>query len=62
MDRHKNSIKFTQQKDVLKLVIQNVYQKPEQVLEYLIKFSREVIGLFRDIKETERSEKSQAVT
>jgi transcription-repair coupling factor (superfamily II helicase) len=46
MDNYKDSVKFSQQKDVMKLVINNTYENPEKLLEFLIKFSREVGELF----------------
>jgi transcription-repair coupling factor (superfamily II helicase) len=45
MSRYKNNIKFSQQKEVLKLVIPNTFSTPEKVLEFLVKFSREVINV-----------------
>jgi transcription-repair coupling factor (superfamily II helicase) len=46
MDNFKDSVKFSQQKDVMKLVINNNFENPERILEFLIKFSREVGELF----------------
>ena len=46
LDEHKTTVKFIQQKDVMKLVIQNNYESPEKLLEYLIGFSKEIINLF----------------
>ncbi len=46
MDEYKDKIKFSQQKDSLKLVISNTFVKPEKELQFLIKFSKEIIKLF----------------
>jgi len=46
MDNFKDSVKFSQQKDVMKLVINNNFENPERILEFLVKFSREVGELF----------------
>jgi transcription-repair coupling factor (superfamily II helicase) len=52
MENYRDTIKFNQQKDVLKLVINNNFETPEKMLEFLIKFSREAIDLFNiEIKE-----------
>ena len=46
MDNYKDKIKFNQQKDVMKLVISNNFKTPEELLEFIIKFCREVADLF----------------
>jgi len=46
MDEYKDKIKFSQQKDSLKLVISNTFVQPEKELQFLIKFSKEIIKLF----------------
>ena len=46
LDEHKETIKFDQKKDVMKLVIKNKFKTPEDLLKYLIDFSNEVIKLF----------------
>ncbi|OIP55576.1 MAG: transcription-repair coupling factor [Ignavibacteria bacterium CG2_30_36_16] len=46
MDEYKDKIKFSQQKDSLKLVIGNTFAQPEKELQFLIKFSKEIIKLF----------------
>ena len=46
IEQYKDSIKFSQQKDVLKLVVENKFESPEKIFEYLIKFSRQIIKLF----------------
>jgi transcription-repair coupling factor (superfamily II helicase) len=48
MDNFKNSVKFSQQKDVMKLAINNNFESPEKLLEFIIKFSREVGDLFEE--------------
>jgi len=46
LDEHKETIKFDQNKAVMKLVIKNKFKTPEDLLKYLIDFSNEVIKLF----------------
>jgi len=46
LDEHKETVKFDQKKDVMKLVIKNKFKTPEDLLKYLIDFSNEVIKLF----------------
>ena len=46
MDNYKNRVKFSQQKDVMKLVITNNFKKPEELLEFLTIFSEEITKLF----------------
>ena len=46
MDNYKDKVKFNQQKDVMKLVITNNFKTPEDLLEFLIKFSKEIVNLF----------------
>ncbi|MBZ0199277.1 MAG: transcription-repair coupling factor, partial [Ignavibacteriaceae bacterium] len=46
LDEYKEKIKFSQQKDVLKLVITNVFESPEKELNFMLKFSKQVIKLF----------------
>ena len=46
MDNYKNKVKFSQQKEVLKLIITNNFESPEKLLEFMIEFSKEVKGLF----------------
>ena len=47
MGNYKNKVKFNQQKETLKLVIMNDFKSPEDLLEYLIKFCRDVIEEFK---------------
>ncbi len=46
MDEYKDKIKFNQQKEVMKLVIENRFEKPEDILSYLITFCSRVAKLF----------------
>jgi len=46
MDNYKDKIKFNQQKEVMKLVIENRFEKPEDILLYLTKFCKKVGELF----------------
>jgi hypothetical protein len=47
MNDYKNSIKFEQKGEVMKLIIRNNFENPELLLEFLNSFSREVSVLFR---------------
>ena len=46
MDEYKDKIKFNQQKEVMKLVIENRFEKAEDILSYLITFCSRVAKLF----------------
>lgn len=46
LDEYKDEYKFVQQKDVMKLVKENKSAKPEDILNELIGFSKQVIKLF----------------
>ena len=46
MDNYKDKIKFNQQKEVMKLVIENRFEKAEDILSYLITFCGRVAKLF----------------
>ncbi len=46
LDEHKETVKFDQKKDQMKLEIKNKFNTPEDLLKYLIDFSNEVIKLF----------------
>ena len=48
LDNYKDSVKFSQQKDVMKLVITNNFETPEKISDFLIKFSREIMKLFNN--------------
>ncbi len=48
MKKYKNRINFSQQKDVLKLVIPNNFEKPESTLEFLVMFCKEVNSLWEN--------------
>ena len=43
---YKDKIKFNQQKEVMKLVVENRFEKPEDILSYLITFCNRVSKLF----------------
>lgn len=43
---YKDNIKFNQQKEVMKLVVENRFEKPEDILSYLITFCSRVSKLF----------------
>ena len=46
MDNYKDKIKFNQQKEVMKLIITNNFKTPEELLEFLVNFSKEIMNLF----------------
>ncbi|MBK7500030.1 MAG: transcription-repair coupling factor [Ignavibacteriales bacterium] len=46
MDHYKDKVKFNQQKEVMKLVIENRFEKAEDILSYLITFCGRVSKLF----------------
>ena len=46
LNDYKDKIKFSQQKEVLKLVVENKFGKPEDILVYLITFCGRVARLF----------------
>ncbi len=48
MDNYIDKIKFNQQKEVMKLIITNNFKTAEDLLEFLIKFCKEIAGLFAD--------------
>jgi transcription-repair coupling factor (superfamily II helicase) len=48
MDNYNNKIKFSQQKNLLRLIITNNFETPEKLMEFMIEFSRQVKALFED--------------
>jgi transcription-repair coupling factor (superfamily II helicase) len=51
MNEYQHSVKFEQQKNTMRLVIQNKFDSPENLLKFLISFSQRVMNLFgNDIK------------
>jgi hypothetical protein len=51
---HKESVKFEQKNDIMKLMIKNNFESPEKLLEFLIDFGKNIGKLFEKniIKET----------
>jgi hypothetical protein len=47
LDEYKNSVKFEQQKDTMRLIIQNKFDSPESLMEFLIKFVKKIIDLYK---------------
>ena len=43
---YKDKIKFNQQKEVMKLVVENRFEKPEDILSFLITFCSRISKLF----------------
>jgi transcription-repair coupling factor (superfamily II helicase) len=56
MDNYKDSVKFNQQKDVMKLAIKNSYGSPEKMFEFLIDFCRQLKDNFEKLIEAENKE------
>lgn len=50
LEKYKETIKFQQQKDSMKLVIENRFESPEKTVEFLIKFSKEIAELFKNLE------------
>ncbi|MDR3610907.1 MAG: transcription-repair coupling factor [Ignavibacteriaceae bacterium] len=48
LDNYKTSVKFSQQKDVMKLVITNNFENPDKISDFLIKFSIDIMKLFNN--------------
>ncbi|MDR3626361.1 MAG: transcription-repair coupling factor, partial [Ignavibacteriaceae bacterium] len=46
MNEYQHSVKFEQHKDSMRLVIQNKFDSPENLLKFLISFSQRVMNLF----------------
>jgi len=46
LDEHKETVKFEQKNDVMKLIIKNNFDSPENLLNHLINFSEGVMKLF----------------
>jgi len=55
LDEHKETVKFEQKKEVMKLIIKNNFTTPEQLLEFLISFSRSVKDLFQKVEVKEQT-------
>ena len=47
LDEHKDTVKFEQKNDVMRLIIKNNFESAEALLEFLIKFSLNVSELFK---------------
>ncbi|MFA4923173.1 MAG: transcription-repair coupling factor, partial [Ignavibacteriaceae bacterium] len=50
LENYKERVKFQQQKDSMKLVIENRFESPEKTVEFLLKFSKEIAGLFGNLE------------
>ena len=46
MDDYKDKIRFSQQKEIMKLVVENKFEKPEDILSFLITFCSRISKLF----------------
>jgi len=49
LEKYKETVKFQQQKDSMKLVIENRFESPEKTIEFLIKFDKEIAELFGNL-------------
>lgn len=49
LDHYKTTIRFEQLKDTMKLIIPNNFPSPEALLEYVVKFCKEIAKLFNNI-------------
>ena len=52
MDHYKDSIKFEQKGETMKLIIKNSFSSPEKLLEFLAEFSKEISSLMKTKKES----------
>ncbi len=48
LERHKETVKFEQKNDSMKLIVKNNFESPEKLLGFLIQFSNSVSSLFTD--------------
>jgi hypothetical protein len=48
---YKDIIKFEQKNNMMKLIIKNDFDSPEELLIFLVDFSKNVIELFKDGRE-----------
>ena len=63
MDNYKDKVKFNQQKEVMKLVITNNFKTPEDLLKFLVIFSKEIVNLFnQNIPQNNSAEASASNT
>jgi transcription-repair coupling factor (superfamily II helicase) len=46
MDNYKDTVKFNQQKETMKLIIQNNFESPEKLINFLIEFCERIKDLF----------------
>jgi len=49
LEHYNDRVKFQQQKDSMKLVVENRFESPEKTVEFLIKFSKEIGELFGNL-------------
>ena len=47
-ENYKNKVKFSQQKETLKLVITNDFKSPEELIEFLVKFCKSISEMFKE--------------
>jgi len=52
MNEYKDSIKFEQRGESMKLIIKNNFSSPEGLLEFLVEFSKRIMVLFKEKSST----------
>jgi transcription-repair coupling factor (superfamily II helicase) len=52
MNKYKDSIKFEQKGETMKLIIKNSFASPEKLLEFLVEFSERIMNLFKERSST----------
>ncbi len=52
MEKYPDKVKFNQQKETLRLVVANNFTSPTALLDYLISFTKDVVGLLNDNPKT----------
>jgi len=53
LEKHKDSVKFEQKGEMMKLLIKNNFETPEKLLDFLVQFSDNVSSLFTESQITE---------
>jgi transcription-repair coupling factor (superfamily II helicase) len=60
LDKHKDKVKFEQKGETMKLIVKNNFDSVELLLEFLIEFSSNVWGLFKDTVQPELEEHAKS--
>jgi len=48
LEKYKDSVKFEQKNETMKLIVKNNFETPEKLLDFLIQFSDNVSSLFTE--------------